>query len=30
LLTARQDNYYEWSECVEALALDDVAPAVSA
>jgi ketosteroid isomerase-like protein len=24
----RQDNYWQWSECVEALGLDDVAPAV--
>jgi ketosteroid isomerase-like protein len=24
----RQDQYWSWSECVEALALDDVAPAV--
>jgi ketosteroid isomerase-like protein len=26
----RQDNYWEWAECVEALGLDDLAPAVSA
>jgi ketosteroid isomerase-like protein len=26
----RQDNYYQWSECVEALGLEDVAPAVLA
>jgi ketosteroid isomerase-like protein len=25
----RQDNYWEWSECVGALGLDDVAPPVS-
>jgi ketosteroid isomerase-like protein len=25
----RQDNYYRWSDCVEALGLDDVAAAVS-
>ena len=26
----RQDNYYQWSECVEALSLDEVARTVSA
>lgn len=26
-VVVRQDNYWEWSECVEALGLDDVAPA---
>jgi ketosteroid isomerase-like protein len=26
----RQDNYYQWSECLEALGLHEVAPAISA